>query len=79
MAIYTIKFAHKNRAFFAAANKIDEYIVIEALGSYFEIGHQVIFDGVNILNFTEKEETSAIVQCQTDRQGAIEYFEALDN
>lgn len=77
MSVYTVKYAHPGCEYFAAGDSSDNFIVIEALGSLFEIGDKVFYDDVDVVNMTKKETTYAIVQSETGRQGALDFLRSI--
>lgn len=77
MSTYKILYASKNYDFFAAADSSHEFIIIEALGSDFDINHIITYDGITIFNKTLGEETYAIVQTETNEKGAKAFLGSL--
>lgn len=77
MGTYKILYASQNYAFFAGADSSHEFIIIEALGSDFDINHIVTYDGITVFNKTLGEETYAIVQTETNEKGAIAFLRSI--
>ncbi|CAI3099500.1 hypothetical protein MWMV2_MWMV2_00017 [Acinetobacter oleivorans] len=77
MKFYTIRYGHCDNSFFVASNSVGEFIVIEAFGSDFKIGHQVLCDGVGIVNETLNKRTGAVVRIKTHEEGAYKFLRSL--
>ncbi|MDS7927895.1 hypothetical protein RMB03_00565 [Acinetobacter sp. V91_7] len=77
MKFYTIRYGHCDNSFFVASNSAGEFIVIEAFGSEFKIGHQVLCNGVRIVNETLNKETNAIVRNKSNEGGAYKFLSSL--
>lgn len=45
MGLYTIRYGYRNNSFFIASNTAGQFIVIDALGADFQIGHQISYEG----------------------------------
>ncbi|KMV09785.1 hypothetical protein AB988_3794 [Acinetobacter baumannii] len=50
MGLYTIRYGYRNNSFFIASNMAGQFIVIDALGADFQIGHQISYEGSKIIN-----------------------------
>ncbi|SSP24621.1 Uncharacterised protein [Acinetobacter baumannii] len=51
MGLYTIRYGYRNNSFFIASNTAGQFIVIDALGADFQIGHQISYEGMNRTGF----------------------------
>ncbi|MFP0716234.1 hypothetical protein ACLDYC_01445 [Acinetobacter baumannii] len=60
MGLYTIRYGYRNNSFFIASNMAGQFIVIDALGADFQIGHQISYEGSKIINETLNDETEGL-------------------
>ena len=53
---------------FIASNTAGQFIVIDALGADFQIGHQISYEGSKIINETLNDETEAKVHLESNEK-----------
>ena len=61
---------------FIASNMAGQFIVIDALGADFQIGHQISYEGSKIINETLNDETEAKVHLESKKE-AYEYLRTM--
>jgi len=77
VGLYTIRYGYRNNSFFIASNAAGQFIVIDALGAEFQIGHQISYENSKVINETLNDETDAIVHLESSEKEAYEYLRAM--
>ncbi|HCC8382324.1 TPA: hypothetical protein MW179_002079 [Acinetobacter baumannii] len=77
MGLYTIRYGYRNNSFFIASNTAGQFIVIDALGADFQIGHQISYEGSKIINETLNDGTDAKVHLESNEKEAYEYLRTM--
>jgi len=77
VGLYTIRYGYRNNSFFIASNAAGQFIVIDAVGADFQIGHQISYEGTKIINETLNDETEATVHLESNEKEGYEYLRAM--
>ena len=59
---------------FIASNMAGQFIVIDALGADFQIGHQISYEGSKIINETLNDETEAKVHLESNEKKLMNIY-----
>ncbi|WP_065712743.1 hypothetical protein, partial [Acinetobacter baumannii] len=66
-----------NNSFFIALNTAKQFIVIDAIGADFQIGHQIFYEGSKVINDTLNDETDSKVILKCNEKEAYEYLHQM--
>ena len=59
---------------FIASNMAGQFIVIDALGADFQIGHQISYEGSKIISETLNDETEAKVHLESNEKKLMNIY-----